>query len=291
MWSALNHNGAKTDLYYCIVISWRNIYVTLYPPTPLPHIMGGLHEWIHLRLLKLPPTMLPSAEPSPELVRESGRNVWEAGSPLSTPPTTPFDGLRQQLVTAWVAQPWGKNVIIGATGAMCPALRAGTWRCGSGRAGERSLQLPPAYVALPDRRRPPSGSWRWARQPGNLPLLRWWLPAFVALPEGTNEGFVSHLHSQLPLFFSIKTKLIHHLHGPMDDKDDLRPTINTFSTTKRALSASCWATCFISTASVNSLPKVKCVWKNTTLLIKNPTDTESTQLRNLPAALYQWNVI
>lgn len=38
---------------------------------------------------------------------------------------------------------------------------------------------------------------------------------------------------------------------------------NTFSTTKRALSASCWATCFISTASVNSLPKVKCVCKNT----------------------------
>ena len=37
---------------------------------------------------------------------------------------------------------------------------------------------------------------------------------------------------------------------------------HTFSTTKRALSASCWATCFISTASVNSLPKVKCVWRD-----------------------------
>lgn len=35
----------------------------------------------------------------------------------------------------------------------------------------------------------------------------------------------------------------------------------TFSTRKRALSASCWATCFNSTACVNSLPNVKCVWK------------------------------
>lgn len=36
----------------------------------------------------------------------------------------------------------------------------------------------------------------------------------------------------------------------------------TFSTTNLALSASCWATCFISTASVNSLPKVRCVCRD-----------------------------
>lgn len=59
--SALNHNVVVT--MHC-----QFLYYIGYPRFP-PHT-GGLHECIVLRLLPLPLTMLLSAEPSPELVRE-----------------------------------------------------------------------------------------------------------------------------------------------------------------------------------------------------------------------------
>lgn len=206
-----------------------------------------------------------------------------------TPSTTPSTAL----ITAGDSQSGAdmrQNVITGATGAMCAVLGAGKWCCGSGRAGERFPQLPPAYVALPDHRQPPSGSWRWARQLGNLPLLRWWPPASVALPKRVKRFSELSYFTTFHLF--PHRDYIYFLNVQVDDKDDLSIKINTFSTTKRALSASCWATCFISTASVNSLPKVKCVWKNTIQLflkVKNPTENITWSL--LPTASYQWNVI
>ena len=57
-----------------------------------------------------------------------------------------------------------------------------------------------------------------------------------------------------------ETKLIP-VHNQMK-QNIIITTIPTLSTTYLALSASCWATCFISTASVNSRPNVKCVYKN-----------------------------
>lgn len=64
------HNVAKTKLYriYHIVISskqwtvYRLLFTSLH--------MGGLHKCIHRKPLTLSPTILLSAEPSPELVRE-----------------------------------------------------------------------------------------------------------------------------------------------------------------------------------------------------------------------------
>lgn len=146
--------------------------------------MGGLHKCSHLRPLTLSPATLQSAEPSPELVRErvGGMCVWSRESPLLNPPTTPFTAhVTGGDSTSWVDTVW--DVITGATGAACPVLRVGKWHCESGRAGKRCPRLPPAYAALPDHRRPPLGSWRWARQLESLPLLRWWQPAFVALPK------------------------------------------------------------------------------------------------------------
>lgn len=100
----------------------------------------------------------------------------------------PFNGPHN----SWRQQEWSRrkeSIIIGAAGAMCPVLRAGKWCCEIGTAGRRCPQLLLAYEALPDHHRPPSVSWRWAKQPGNHLLLRWWLPASVALPERWKSWF------------------------------------------------------------------------------------------------------
>lgn len=56
---------------------------------------------------------------------------------------------------------------------------------------------------------------------------------------------------------------------------------DTFSTMNLARSASCCATCFISTASVNSLPKVRWVWG---------AQTKAGHSRSqIPAALAHWD--
>ncbi len=222
---------------YCIYIG--------YPPLP--------HTWVDFinvsiadLPLCLPPCYYQQSPVQSWLEKEWEECVWSWESFIESS-NHPFHGP----CNGWWQREWVDmrgDVITGATEAMCPVLRAGKWCCGSGRAGKRCPQLPPAYVALPDHHQPPLGSWRWVRQPGNLPLLRWWPPASVALPEKDKR---SCLDSQ-PSTFS-----------PQRYRDDLCVNNYTFSTTKRALSASCWATCFISTASVNSLPKVKCVCKNT----------------------------
>lgn len=87
---------------------------------------------------------------------------------------------------------WGRcraPVITEATEATCPVQRAGRWHFWSGTAGEQSLQQPPVYGVRLGHRQLPSGHWRWARQPGSLPQLIWWLPASVALPKGWKKRF------------------------------------------------------------------------------------------------------
>lgn len=110
---------------------------------------------------------------------------WESDADSSN---HPFHGPR----VSWRQQERSRrkeSVIIGAAGATCPVQRAGKWRCERGRAVRRCPQLLLAYEAPPDRHQPPSESWRWARQPGNHLLLRWWLPASVALPERMKSWF------------------------------------------------------------------------------------------------------
>lgn len=110
---------------------------------------------------------------------------WESTADSSI---HPFNGSHR----SWRQQEWSRrksSIITGAAGAVCPVLRAGKWRCESATAGRRCPQLLLAYEVPPDHLRPPSVSWRWARQPGNHLLLRWWLPASVALPERTKSQF------------------------------------------------------------------------------------------------------
>lgn len=103
-------------------------------------------------------------------------------SSVLTPTTTPSKG-------PWNSQwqpEWGRcraPVITEATGATCPVPRAGRWRFGSARAGGQYPRRPQVYGVPPGHRQPPLGRWRWAKQPGSLPPLRWWLPASVALPR------------------------------------------------------------------------------------------------------------
>lgn len=67
--------------------------------------------------------MLLSAEPSPELVRGRVGGMCEVGSHLLNLPTTPS----MALVSAGDSESGVdiRDVITGATGAMCPVLRAG----------------------------------------------------------------------------------------------------------------------------------------------------------------------
>lgn len=75
--------------------------------------MGGLHECIHRRPLTLSPTMLLSAEPSPELVREKvggmcvklGVLYWILQPPLPWP--------LQRLLTARVGSTCGERLSLG----------------------------------------------------------------------------------------------------------------------------------------------------------------------------------
>lgn len=84
----------------------------------------------------------------------------------------------------WLRWEWDKReAITGAAEATCPAQGAGKWCSGSVRAVGRFPQPPPAYGAPPNHHQPPSESWQWAKQPENLPLLRWSPPASVALPK------------------------------------------------------------------------------------------------------------
>lgn len=121
------------------------------------------------------------------LEKEWEECVWRWES-IADSSTHPFNGPRR----IWRQQERSRrkqSVIIGAAGAMCPVLRAGKWRCESETAGRRCPQLLLAYEVPPDHLRPPSVNWRWARQPGNHLLLRWWLPASAALPERTKSQF------------------------------------------------------------------------------------------------------
>lgn len=106
------------------------------------------------------------------LEKEWEECMWSWKNPLLNPPTTPS---MAHVITgdskSGLDRGW--DAITEATGAMCPVLRAGKWHCVNVRAGRRCPRLPPAYGALPDHHQPPSESWQWARQPENLPLLRW----------------------------------------------------------------------------------------------------------------------
>lgn len=168
-------------------------------------------------------------------------------SSLLSPPTPPSTAHLAGGDSKSGANLWWKIITVAAA-ARCPALREGRWCYGSGRVGKRCPRLPPAFAAPPDHPQPPWVSWQWARQLGNHPLLRWQQPASAALPKRI-QGW--HKLCLVPKKKKNKQSWEKHLKK------------NTFSTTNRALSASCWATCFISTASVNSLPKVRCVWRNT----------------------------
>lgn len=157
----------------------RNLFTSLHK--------GGLHKCIHHRPLTLSPTMLLSAKPSPELIREKVGGTYVMLEELGIESSShhfpgPRNGWRQ-----WKQGRTCGDAITGATEATCPVPRAGKWHCGSVRAGRLCPRLLPAYGALPDRRQPPSGSWRWVRRPENLPLLKWWLPASAALPKTINN--------------------------------------------------------------------------------------------------------
>lgn len=89
----------------------------------------------------------------------------------------------------------GWEVITGAAGVVCLVLTEGRWHYGSGTSVKQSPRLPPVSAARPSHHRPPSGSWQWARQPGNLPLRRWWQPVSVAQPSRNRKGYCIIMYS------------------------------------------------------------------------------------------------
>lgn len=163
---------------------------------PPSHHTGKFHDCIYLRLLSPSHVTLPSAEPSPELVKEWEECVWRWES-IADSSIHPFNGPHN----SWRQQEWSRrkeSIIIGAAGTMCPVPRADKWCCEIGTAGRRCPQLLLAYEAPPDHHQPPSVSWQWAKQPGNHLLLKWWLPASVALPKRWKSWFRCFSYSLKP---------------------------------------------------------------------------------------------